>query len=117
VDEIEKQPDANRSVDAPSSYAEVVTRLRSALSDTRGKLPIPDAQTLAGFTGQSNYGTTVVGQAMNHLGWTRRRCRLKGQLKYAYTKGTPIQRETIIEIERSENGHVIVKRSSSDRSG
>lgn len=107
ADEVAKilAPPVNRSRRAASfstedkkTVATVMTRLRRALRDACGKLRVNDAQTLAGFTHKSHYGTTIVGRAMHQLGWDRRRCRLDGELKYAYTKGTRLQRENLLKL-------------------
>lgn len=90
----------------------VVKRLRRALGGVRGKLGVADAMRLAGFPHESHYGTTVVGQTMTRLGWTRRRCRLDGKLKYAYVKGTPLQQEKRLDIKRGKQGLIAVPRTN-----
>lgn len=92
--------------------ASAAKRLKAALGTARGKIRIPDAHALAGFPHPDYYWRGVVGRAMQRIGWHRRRCRLGGKLGYAYAKGTPHERKMTLEIERCDDGHVvIVKRS------
>lgn len=109
-----KHPSRSSSAEDKKAVTAVMTRLRSALRNARGKLRVVDALTLAGFTRKSHYEMTIVGRAMDQLGWDRRRCRLNGQLKYAYTKGTPLQRDNLLKLKR--NGMAVNMVSTKQRS-
>ena len=88
----------------------MVTRLRRALGDARGKLRVSDAHVLGGLERQSYYQTHLIAHALRHLGWERGRYRFDGTVRYAYVKGTRLQRENILEITRGEDGQFVVKR-------
>jgi hypothetical protein len=88
----------------------VLERLRAALSDLLGKLRVSDALALAGFDRPSFYRSQVVARAMRALGWERGRYRFDGAVKYAYAKGTRIQREDILEVDRGADGKLVVRR-------
>lgn len=88
----------------------VTARLRSALADSLGKLRVSDALTLAGFDRPSFYRSQIIGRAMRDLGWSRGRYRFDGAVKYAYARGTRLQRESILEVEREADGQLVVRR-------
>lgn len=90
--------------------ARVRALLRTALEDERGKLRVVDALALAGFERRSFARDQVVGRAMRDLGWTRGRYRIDGAVTSAYARGTPLQRETILEVDRGEDGQIVVRR-------
>lgn len=94
---------------------EVVLRLRNVLAQEHGKIRVADVQALAGFYPPTDHAMSLVGRAMNCLGWTRRRCRFDGVLNYGYTRGTPLQREVILDIGYGDRGVFVVRRSSSVR--
>lgn len=89
---------------------QVAARLRTVLSDTCGKLRVSDALVLAGFDRPSFYRSQIIARAMRELGWTRGRFRFDGVVKYAYARGTRLQREGILEVERGEDGQLVVRR-------
>lgn len=107
---------ANAAADRPSDlgdtsvFLEVLSRLRHALGDARGKLRVSDAQVLAGLDRKSHYGSRLTARALRHLGWERSRYRFDGKVAYAYAKGTRLQRETILEVTSGEAGQLVVKR-------
>lgn len=90
----------------------VTERLRAALADAWGKLRVADALALAGFDRPSFYRSQLVGRAMRELGWTRGRLRFHGEQRYAYARGTALQRESILEIARDAEGQPVVRRRS-----
>jgi SLT domain-containing protein len=92
-----------------STFLEVLTRLRHALGDTRGKIRVSDAQILAGLDRKSHYATRLIARALRHLGWKRARYRFDGSHAYAYAKGTRLQRETILEVTSGDEGQLVVK--------
>lgn len=89
---------------------QVTARLRTALADTSGKLRVSDALALAGFDRPSFYRSQIIFLAMRELGWTRGRFRFKGAVKYAYARGTRLQRESILDVERGADGQLVVRR-------
>lgn len=93
-----------------SVFLEVLSRLRRALGDVRGKIRVSDAQVLAGLDRKSHYGSRLIARALRHLGWKRSRYRFDGRVAYAYAKGTRLQRETILEVAGSDDGQLVVKR-------
>lgn len=99
-----------RASDDAATFLEVLSRLRLALGDARGKLRVSDAQVLAGLDRKSHYGSRLIARALRHLGWKRSRYRFDGSHAYAYAKGTPIQRETILEVASDGEGQLVVKR-------
>jgi hypothetical protein len=88
----------------------VLERLRAALADALGKLRVSDALALAGFDRPSFYRSQVVGRAMRALGWSRGRYRFDGVVKYAYARGTRLERESILEVQRGADGQLVVRR-------
>lgn len=93
-----------------SSFLEVLSRLRRALGDARGKIRVSDAQLLAGYERPSDYRARLIARALRHLGWERGRHRFNGTIAYAYAKGTRLQRETILEVASGDGGQLAVKR-------
>ncbi len=94
----------------------VTSRLRRALAATRGRLRVDDAILLAGFKRRSQLRSTLVGRAMRRLGWERGRYRFDGDLGYAYARGSSLEREVVLDVERRGNGRlVVVTRSPDDR--
>ena len=92
----------------------VRSRLRGPLSGRRGKLRVEDALELAGFTHPSFHRSRLVSRAMQDLGWDRARLRIDGNLRYVYARGTVIEREDLLVIERGDDDQrVVVKRRKS----
>jgi hypothetical protein len=91
------------------AFALVLERLRTALNDSRGKLRASDALTLAGFDGPSYHRTQIVARALRELGWERGRYRFNGSLLYAYGRGTQLDREVMLQVERGSDGTLVVK--------
>lgn len=108
-DEQEPAVADDSSIDA-SDLLVMVTRLRHALGDARGKLRVTDAHVLGGLKRQSYYQMHLIAHALRHLGWERGRYRFDGTVKYAYAKGTRLQRENILELACSEDGQYVVRR-------
>ena len=51
---------------------------------------------------------------MQDLGWDRARLRIDGNLRYVYARGTVIEREDLLVIERGDDDQrVVVKRRKS----
>jgi len=88
----------------------VLGRLRAALDDARGKLRAADALTLAGFESPSYHRTQLVARALRKLGWERGRYRFHGNLLYAYARGTQLEREAMLVVERGDEDRLVVKR-------
>ena len=88
----------------------VTSRLRAALDGAHGKLRIVDALALAGFARPSNARAKLVAGAMRDLGWDRGRLRFDGALCYAYARGSQLEREVVLVVERSDDGQLVVKR-------
>jgi hypothetical protein len=88
----------------------VVARLREALDGACGKLRVADALRLAGFEKRTQLRAEFVGRAMRQLGWKRGRCRFNGALESAFARGSELEREGILEVERGEDGRLVVKR-------
>jgi len=90
----------------------VTARLRAALDGVHGKLRVVDALALAGFLRPSYARAKLVAGAMRDLGWDRGRLRFDGTLCYAYARGSQLDREVILDVERSgDDPHqLIVKR-------
>ena len=88
----------------------VLERLRAALDDTRGKLRASDALALAGFESPSYHRTQLVARALRELGWERGRYRFHGSLLYAYARGTQLEREVMLTVERGVDDRLVVKR-------
>ena len=92
-----------------ADFLKMVTALRGALGDARGKIRVADVQALAGLDRSSYYRMSLIARAMRHLGWKRSRYRFNGALAYAYARGTRLQREVILEIERTKEGRVVLR--------
>lgn len=116
--EAELSEDAEAVVDEhspdASDFLKVLTQLRNALGDARGKIRVTDVQALAGLDRgldrKSYYRMNLIARALRHLGWTRARYRFDSARQYGYAKGTRLQRETILEIERAQDGQLAVKK-------
>ncbi len=114
VSSAEASPVAVSSIDGddPSDAADflaVLQRLRDTLGERRGRIRVSDVQELAGLERPSYYRMNLIARALRHLGWRRTRCRFGGTLTYGYSRGTRLQREEILEIERREDGQVTLK--------
>ena len=101
-----RAPDLGDAAD----FLEVLSRLRRALGDARGKIRVTDANVLAGLGTKSHYRSRLIARALRHLGWQRGRFRFAGALAYAYAKGTRLQRETILDVEPGADGQCVVSR-------
>lgn len=99
------------SLEDASDFLVVLTRLRGALGDARGKIRVVDVHALAGLDRPSYYRMSIIARAMKHLGWNRGRYRIQGGLAYAYARGTRLQREGLLEIECGTDGRVVLKRA------
>ncbi len=97
--------------DDASDFLAVLTRLREALGDARGKIRVADVQALAGLERASYYRMSLIARALRHLGWKRARYRFNGTVGYAYARGTRLQREVSLEIERRADGQILLKRA------
>lgn len=95
-----------------SDFLAMVSRLRALLGDARGKIRVVDVQALAGLDRPSYYRMSLIARALRHLGWKRSRCRFRGTVAYGYARGTRLQREEILEIERSSGEQFGLKKSS-----
>ena len=85
-------------------------RLRAALDGASGKLRASDALMLAGFKRPSYHRKQLVARALRDLGWERGRFRFNGSLLYAYARGTQLEREVMLDIERGDDDRLVVKR-------
>jgi hypothetical protein len=99
-----------RAVDDAGDIKAVTARLRGALDNVRGKLRISDALLLAGFPRRSFHRLKIVGRVMRQLGWERGRCRFNGALTYVYARGSTLEREIVLDVERGEEGQLVIKR-------
>lgn len=88
----------------------VTARLRSTLGDSCGKLRVADALALAGFDRPSFHRKRLVALALRDLGWDRERRRFDGELLYAYSRGSVLEREVILDVARGDDGSIVVKR-------
>jgi hypothetical protein len=96
-----------------ADFLEMVGRLRVALGDVRGKIRVGDVHALAGLDRPTYYRMNLIARALRHLGWRRSRYRFDGGVRYAYARGTRLQREDILEIERGVGDqYVLAKRTS-----
>lgn len=93
--------------DEPSSV--VMERLRALLQDRKGKLRASDALRLAGFKSSSYRRAQLVASTLRALGWERGRYRFQGKLLYAYARGSPLERETMLEVEDAVDDGFVVK--------
>ena len=103
---------AGRQLDSSdaTAFLEVLTRLRQALGDARGKIRVAAVHQLAGLGRPTDYRSRLIARALRHLGWERGRYRFDGAIAYAYAKGTRLQRETILEVASGDGGQLAVKR-------
>jgi len=101
----------DKSSDDATDFLMVVTRLRGVLGDARGRIRVSDVQQLAGLERSSYYRMSLIARALRHLGWERVRYRFSGVITYAYARGTRLQRETVLEIERCKDGQFGLKKS------
>lgn len=88
----------------------VADRLRSVLAGVSGKLRGVDALALAGFEEPSPRRMEVVGRILRELGWDRVRFRFGGAFAYGYARGSYLEREGVIAIERGADGAFVVCR-------
>lgn len=95
--------------DDEKDLAVVTSRLGAALSDARGKLRAQDALRLAGFERRTNLRALVVARAMRDLGWDRGRYRFDGRIEYAFARGTSLDREVVLDVDRVDD-HLVVRR-------
>jgi hypothetical protein len=95
---------------AEQDLVDVTSRLRGALDGASGKIRVTDALVLAGFEQRSRNRASLVARAMHQLGWERRRCYFDGQLAYAYARGSYLEREFVLEVERDADGRPVVRR-------
>lgn len=86
----------------------VSQRLRDVLGDARGKIRVADALLVAGFERRTQLRAELVGLAMRQLGWERCRCRFDGSLESAFSRGSALEREAILEVARGKNSGVLV---------
>ena len=93
-----------------NAFEVVVERLRAVLADARGKLRASDALALAGFESPSYHRTQLVARALRDLGWERGRYRFQGSLLYAYARGSQLEREVMLAVERGVDDRLVVKR-------
>jgi hypothetical protein len=93
-----------------NAFEVVLSRLRVALAEARGKLRSSDALALAGFDSPSYHRTQLVARALRELGWERGRYRFQGSLLYAYARGTQLEREAMLEVSRGDDDRLVVKR-------
>lgn len=89
---------------------DVTSRLRVSLDNAHGKLRAADALLLAGFARPSRLRTILVARAMLGLGWERGRYRFNGALKSAFARGSALEREIILDVERSDEDQLVVRR-------
>lgn len=92
------------------AFVEVREKLRAALDDARGKLRAADALVLAGFKSPSYHRKQLVARALRDLGWERGRFRFNGSLLYAYARGSQLEREVMLDVERGDDDRLVVKR-------
>ena len=85
-------------------------RLAAVLANERGKLRASDALSLAGYSRPSYRRKQLVARVLREMGWTRARYRFDGNLLYAYGRGTQLEREVTLDVERGDDGQLIVKR-------
>jgi hypothetical protein len=111
VEDISEQPGSGLLSEEASDLLGMVTLLRGALGDARGKIRVVDVQALAGLDRPSYYRMSLIARALRHLGWKRSRYRFNGTVAYGYGRGTRLQREDILEVERSADGQFVLKRA------
>lgn len=88
----------------------VMTRLRAFLGEVCGKLRVPDALELAGLGHPSFHRLRLVSRAMRDLGWDRTRLRFDGVLSYVYARGSLLEREVLLIVERGADDLLVVRR-------
>lgn len=88
----------------------VTALLRGLLGEARGRLAVTDAFTLAGFAQPSFQRSRLVTCAMRDLGWDRGRLRINGALRYVYARGSSLEREALLVVERGADDQLVVKR-------
>jgi hypothetical protein len=93
-----------------SDFLGMVSLLRGALGDARGKIRVVDVQSLAGLDRPSYYRMSLIARALRHLGWKRSRYRFNGVVAYGYARGTRFQREEILDIEPCSDGQFGLKK-------
>lgn len=89
---------------------DVTARLGAALKGVHGKLRASDAILLAGFARPSRMRTILVARAMQDLGWTRGRYRFNGHLESAFSRGSALEREYILDVEYEDEGQRVLKK-------
>jgi hypothetical protein len=95
---------------ASQDLAALEDRLRLVLNGVSGKLRGSDALALAGFAARSPRRARVVGLVLRELGWDRVRFRFDGELSYGYERGSYLEREAVIVVERGNDGTYVVRR-------
>lgn len=105
--------------DLTQDLSVVTGRLHAALDEHAGKLRVTDAIALAGFDRWSRPRAILVGLAMRQLGWERGRHRFDGKrVESVYVRGSFLEREVVLDVERGTDGQcVVVSRSPDDRAG
>lgn len=96
--------------DRDEDLTRVIKQLRAAIGNVNGKLRAADALTLAGFPSPSYHRRLVVSRALRELGFERGRYRVNGSMLYAYARGTNLEREAMLVVERGADGKTVVKR-------
>lgn len=91
------------------AVAGVMDRLHRALGDVRGKLLASTALVLAGFASPSYGKQQLIARALRTLGWERGRHRYHGGLLYTYARGTQLEREMMLDVERDSDDRLVVK--------
>ena len=99
-----------RALAEDPDFAPLCDRLRDLLADASGKLRADDALFLAGFDRRSPARSRLLANAMRQLGWERGRFRFGGSLEYAFARGSLLEREVILEVDRGEDGRLVVRR-------
>lgn len=93
----------------------VRTQLQAVLRGLRGRILVDDVITLAHGSRHSSASLRLVAGAMRDLGWVRRRCRFEGVLRYAYVKGSRLQREAVLDLGQDATGaQIVVSRNSQE---
>jgi hypothetical protein len=101
--------DADVDADADQDLITVRARLRAALEGAHGRLRATDAIRLAGFKRRTYLRALLVARSMRELGWDQARCRFNGTLETAYARGSGLEREIILDVERGTDGQLTVK--------
>ena len=95
---------------ADQDLIEVTARLRVTLDGVHGKLRAADAILLAGFERRTRLRAVIVARAMRDLGWEQGRCRFNGTLESAYSRGSALEREVILDVARGDDDRLVVRR-------